>query len=956
MAQRDIQLRIDTTVDAAESAKSLGQLRKSLIEIQQLQSQIGDQSSEEFQKLQAAADATSARMAALRDSVGEIGDRIITLEGSQVERLSGSFGLLREGIMNLDFDKVKIGLGGFGDLASEKFGELKEGLQGTLDGLKGMSGRAGELFNQFKAAPLASLTGGFKAITTAIGATTKSVISNTIALLTNPLFLLGAVIVGLVVGLVALAAKLGLVTAVVEAMTAALQFAVALFQKLTDFLGLTTNAQNKFAADTSAAEAKRRQSMEESLSKLEDVYERTKGMNEEEIAALYGKEAAEKIVANNIYDIRKRNAQQQKESFQKELDAYAAIEAAGGELTEEQIKKRDEAAAGYKKATEDEVNAELDKKQRILQITDDANRQLEAWRTKNIQDADERRKVELQQQKEDQIRRIESQIAEAESLGKFDVAETFRKTIDEVNKFYANEEVKVNDEKNKRIAASNKAATDKAKADAKVAADKALSDLQYEEGRKIKATDEGTIQRRDAEISAINKTIAFYKENRKVYGEQTDRLVLDLEDKIKKVNETYDKTQQEIANKEAIALSQLNVMKAEADQEYIDLEAVKLTKLDEEKIKAIQVARDIELQNTELTENERKLIIQRSENEIFGIKKSRFDTEKAEEQALNQLLNDVNQDRIEREGQLRDIKITAIEEELNQENITFERKVELLNQLKTLKLEQIEQERIAQLAAIEAERQERLKAAVDNAAAIAAINAESDAQRVAADAVYAAQKTQITTDTNNKVKEGEEEVTAKEGEERQKRLQSAMDLGKQTLNAASSLANTIFSLQDTFGKKGTEAEKKRAKQQFEIRKALSIGGAVISTIEGVINALTAKSTIPEPFGSILKGINAVSVGAAGLANIAKIAATKFESPSTQSPDTGGGGGEGGTGGMAAPSAPQIPAFTPAQFFNVGQQQAGGPAAAPPIQVVVTETDITQTQTRVRVIEDRATIG
>jgi len=45
MAQRDIQLRIDTTVDAAESAKSLGQLRRSLIEIQQLQSQIVDQSS-----------------------------------------------------------------------------------------------------------------------------------------------------------------------------------------------------------------------------------------------------------------------------------------------------------------------------------------------------------------------------------------------------------------------------------------------------------------------------------------------------------------------------------------------------------------------------------------------------------------------------------------------------------------------------------------------------------------------------------------------------------------------------------------------------------------------------------------------------------------------------------------------------------------------------------------------
>ena len=118
MAQKDISLKIDAVVDSAEAAKSLGQLRKTLIEIQSIQGEIGDGSSAEFAKLQAAADATSARMASVRDSVGDISDRIRTLEGSKVERLSGSFGLLKEGIMNLDFDKVKIGINGFSQLAS----------------------------------------------------------------------------------------------------------------------------------------------------------------------------------------------------------------------------------------------------------------------------------------------------------------------------------------------------------------------------------------------------------------------------------------------------------------------------------------------------------------------------------------------------------------------------------------------------------------------------------------------------------------------------------------------------------------------------------------------------------------------------------------------------------------------------------------------------------------------
>jgi hypothetical protein len=44
-SKQEIQLKIDAAVDSADAAKSLGQLKKSLLEIQTLQSQIGDTSS-----------------------------------------------------------------------------------------------------------------------------------------------------------------------------------------------------------------------------------------------------------------------------------------------------------------------------------------------------------------------------------------------------------------------------------------------------------------------------------------------------------------------------------------------------------------------------------------------------------------------------------------------------------------------------------------------------------------------------------------------------------------------------------------------------------------------------------------------------------------------------------------------------------------------------------------------
>lgn len=153
---------------------------------------------------------------------------------------------------------------------------------------------------------------------------------------------------------------------------------------------------------------------------------------------------------------------------------------------------------------------------------------------------------------------------------------------------------------------------------------------------------------------------------------------------------------------------------------------------------------------------------------------------------------------------------------------------------------------------------------------------------------------------NKKYADQEDELKKKQAEE-----EKALELAKQNeiLNFAQmstqshqALSDAFFAVKNRNLQKGSAAERKSAEQQFKINKALAIQSAVITGIQGVMNALSAQSVLPEPIATVLRVATAVGVGIAAAANIAKIASTKF--------DAGGGGGGGGS--AALPSAPPIP--------------------------------------------------
>lgn len=62
-----------------------------------------------------------------KNKIGDFSDKLRTLDGSKVERIRASFGLVQEGLLNLDFDKVKTGIGG----ATQAFGGLGKAIIAT---------------------------------------------------------------------------------------------------------------------------------------------------------------------------------------------------------------------------------------------------------------------------------------------------------------------------------------------------------------------------------------------------------------------------------------------------------------------------------------------------------------------------------------------------------------------------------------------------------------------------------------------------------------------------------------------------------------------------------------------------------------------------------------------------------------------------------------------------------
>jgi len=136
-----------------------------------------------------------------------------------------------------------------------------------------------------------------------------------------------------------------------------------------------------------------------------------------------------------------------------------------------------------------------------------------------------------------------------------------------------------------------------------------------------------------------------------------------------------------------------------------------------------------------------------------------------------------------------------------------------------------------------------------------------------------------------------------------------------------------------------------ARKAFEENKKIQIAMALVQTFSGAAAAFASAAANPiSILGAAYPFIQAGLATAAGLANVAKIQSTQYKSSSTSS---GGGGG-------ASPSAPRIPQSVSGTMLNQNKPLDIN-NTNPTGKVIVVETDITNTQDKVKNIIRKATI-
>lgn len=188
------------------------------------------------------------------------------------------------------------------------------------------------------------------------------------------------------------------------------------------------------------------------------------------------------------------------------------------------------------------------------------------------------------------------------------------------------------------------------------------------------------------------------------------------------------------------------------------------------------------------------------------------------------------------------------------------------------------------------------------------------------------------------------EADAEASAERQKEIERGLADFKNMV--ATESFKTIGDLALAFAGK-TEASQRRA---FAINKAAGIAQTVIDTYIAAQGAYKSQMVIPTPDAPVRAAVAAGIAIAQGLARVAIIAKTQFGS-------TGGGGNGPSPGGGSAPSiqSPQSQqnAFT-TQSTSVNQNQSGQFTGFGPIKAYVLETEISDSQSTIRSIQERTT--
>lgn len=965
MAKEQIQIQIDAAVKSAEAAKSLGELKRSLMELNTLQAQLGEDSGPQFDQLVAASAKASSQLAETRDRIGDIQDKTRTLEGTPIERLTGSFGLLKESIMNLDFDKAKIGLEGL----TNAFTPVVDGkLVSGFAGIKGALGSLGE---------------GVKSL----GSTFMSVGK---ALLTNPIFLLVAAFVAITAAILIVMDKLGILKKVIDALMIPINAVIKGFEMLTDWLGLTTNAQEEAAESAKKLGEEQRAEIDATAKRQQQHLKDIENMTADEIAEYKKKAGIKDDLNKSSFDIEKDRLEQTQVTLAAEINALNELEAAGGELTDEQKKDLEQRKKDYQANADAIIAIDEQKQKAIIENSTKASQTLRDWQIKNIKDENDRAREQSKVQEAEDIRKLNVAIEKSkrENGENSQAVKDLEKTKLEIQKFYNQQRETITQAENKKAESAAKDALGKKLAEEEKKYQLLQNAIEKERQLKLSNT-----KLTGDEIAAINK--------------EYDRKAIDQQNKTDEALFQFKKTNKIIKGKDLqLEEDRINANKAAREEAFtkgvLDLENKNRKAAIEKKLSDLEVAKTQELAAEGLTA-ERKIEIQKSYDEsIFAVRRDQILNNASIELADTQKTED-------EKAVIRNkafVEITNLEAELNQkrqEYATFDAErnalfAETLVSQKEFEIEQLKDKntkintdedlrnkegRDAYIKAYREKAEGALLISDEMAKQLSYLNAR-EVNALQAQMELELSDTELTEAEKFAIKEKYRQLNLEQEQNAEARLRElklqavneALDYGSKSTQVLQGFSDAVLITQkqnmdkenaariknlqsgtkeyDAAQKKNFEVSQAFAKKQFNTNRALQLANAIIDGFKAITSSLAqspvAIGAVPNPAG-IASLAFAIATSAA---NIAKIAATKF-TPGAEpaatfdagagAPSTGGGGEGGG-----------VPTMSPNQFFGLGQTQPGGGAGSGVQKVYVVESDITSTQERVAVIESRAVLN
>lgn len=466
-------------------------------------------------------------------------------------------------------------------------------------------------------------------------------------------------------------------------------------------------------------------------------------------------------------------------------------------------------------------------------------------------------------------------------------------------------------------------------------------DLLKAEGKETTALERKKIQAsinyQKQQLNELNLLIQTSEEIKK-QGAFSEYSWIDVanEVRIEKANELKDQiagTENELKILDANAKreAQQRAEKAAEKQKEIN------NKYKEDRKNAIEEIRQLEneYRRSQLTEQERELedIKIKYEEQIKAAKKYGVDTKTLEANYAAEKAAVVKkyEDEAKKLKDEKDAQDLIDQEEANQKRIELEDQLfNLQRELDYKKLSEREANKQKEIDALTKEYEDKYLLAVNNAELTKQLKEQEDAEIRAIDDKY------------------KKEQEKADEEARQKKIQATIDTGNQIADWTKQGLTAINDIVSAFA---GESEKQQEKA-FKIQKATNIAMAVIDTLKGGVSAYMSQIVAGDPTSVVRGAIAAAMVVAAGIANVKKIASTQFKGASASGAS--GGAGASGGGGVQ-PATPQTNLFGQNNNMNTLQGAQSVESQPQVIKAVVVESDITTSQSRVKRMEENATL-